>query len=284
MENIQTLNFIKHSPVPMASLDKDLRILANSGSFNRNYGITSGQTEGKSIEDLIPDIPGKLVDALKKSLAEERSEVNDGERFIREDGSSHWLKWNINPWSDADGDVGGVVLVLESLTSAQREIELLRMSQQVANVGGWEVDLINNRIHWSKITKDIHEVPEDFEPDLETGINFYKEGKDREKIIKLVNRGIEKGKSWDVELRIITAKGNEKWVRAKGQPELIKGKCVRIYGTFQDIDAQKRATEEHAIISERLEIATKAAQVGIWDYDIVNNKLVWDDNMYRLYG
>ncbi|MDC6351020.1 PAS domain-containing protein [Zeaxanthinibacter sp. PT1] len=284
MENIQTLNFIKHSPVPMASLDKDLRILANSGSFNRNYGITNGQSEGKSIQELIPDIPGKLVDALKKSLEEEKSEVNEGERFIREDGSSHWLKWNINPWSDADGDVGGVVLVLESLTSAQREIELLRMSQEVANVGGWEVDLVNNRIHWSKITKDIHEVPQDFEPDLETGINFYKEGKDREKITKLVNRGIETGKPWDVELRIITAKGNEKWVRAKGQPELVNGKCVRIYGTFQDIDTQKRVTEEHAIISDRLEIATQAAQVGIWDYDIVNNKLVWDDNMYRLYG
>ncbi|NNF20082.1 MAG: PAS domain-containing protein, partial [Flavobacteriaceae bacterium] len=66
--------------------------------------------------------------------------------------------------------------------------------------------------------------------------------------------------------------------------ELVNGKCVRICGTFQDIDTQKRVTQEHAIISERLEIATQAAQVGIWDYDIVNNKLVWDDNMYRLYG
>ncbi|WP_133643115.1 PAS domain-containing sensor histidine kinase [Zeaxanthinibacter enoshimensis] len=284
MQNIQTLNFIKHSPVPMVSLDQDLRILANSRSFDESYGLTPGETEGKTLREISPEIPGKLIDAIKNSLSKNKTEVNEGERFVRADGSIYWLKWNISPWSDPEGDAGGVVLVLESLTSAQREMELLRMSQKVANVGGWEVDLVNNSIFWSKITKEIHEVPADFESDLATGINFYKEGEDRETITKMVKRAIESGKPWDVELRIITAKGNEKWVRAKGQPEFLNNKCVRLYGTFQDIDIQKRVSEENSIISERLEIATRAAQVGIWDYDIVQNILVWDANMYRLYG
>ncbi|TDQ33102.1 PAS domain S-box-containing protein [Zeaxanthinibacter enoshimensis] len=268
----------------MVSLDQDLRILANSRSFDESYGLTPGETEGKTLREISPEIPGKLIDAIKNSLSKNKTEVNEGERFVRADGSIYWLKWNISPWSDPEGDAGGVVLVLESLTSAQREMELLRMSQKVANVGGWEVDLVNNSIFWSKITKEIHEVPADFESDLATGINFYKEGEDRETITKMVKRAIESGKPWDVELRIITAKGNEKWVRAKGQPEFLNNKCVRLYGTFQDIDIQKRVSEENSIISERLEIATRAAQVGIWDYDIVQNILVWDANMYRLYG
>ncbi len=268
----------------MVSLDQDLRILANSRSFDESYGLNPGETEGKTLHEISPEIPGKLIDAIKNSLGKNKPEINEGDRFLRADGSIYWLKWNISPWSDPEGDVGGVVVVLESLTSAQREMELLRMSQKVANVGGWEVDLINNSIYWSKITKEIHEVPADFEPDLATGINFYKEGEDRETITRMVNRAIENGKPWDVELRIITANGVEKWVRAKGQAEFLNNKCVRLYGTFQDIDTQKKISEQNSIISERLEIATKAAQVGIWDYDIINNILVWDANMYRLYG
>jgi PAS domain S-box-containing protein len=37
-------------------------------------------------------------------------------------------------------------------------------------------------------------------------------------------------------------------------------------------------------VSQRLQLATHAAKVGIWDFDIVNNTLFWDEEMYRLYG
>lgn len=36
--------------------------------------------------------------------------------------------------------------------------------------------------------------------------------------------------------------------------------------------------------AERLQLATEASGVGVWDYDIVTNALVWDDSMYAIYG
>jgi len=39
-----------------------------------------------------------------------------------------------------------------------------------------------------------------------------------------------------------------------------------------------------AEFQQRLVIATSAGGVGIWDWDIVNDILIWDDQMYRLYG
>ena len=36
--------------------------------------------------------------------------------------------------------------------------------------------------------------------------------------------------------------------------------------------------------TQRLTLAVRAGGVGIWDYDVVNNLLVWDEQMYRLYG
>ncbi|MEI7998644.1 MAG: CHASE domain-containing protein [Candidatus Omnitrophota bacterium] len=37
-------------------------------------------------------------------------------------------------------------------------------------------------------------------------------------------------------------------------------------------------------VSDRLHLASTAGGVGIWDWDVVNNKLVWDEQMYQLYG
>ncbi|XQF91379.1 hypothetical protein ACOBV8_20700 (plasmid) [Pseudoalteromonas espejiana] len=43
-----------------------------------------------------------------------------------------------------------------------------------------------------------------------------------------------------LELIILTNKGNERWVKSLGQPEFKDGKCVRVFGSFQSIDAHKR--------------------------------------------
>jgi PAS domain S-box-containing protein len=54
--------------------------------------------------------------------------------------------------------------------------------------------------------------------------------------------------------------------------------------TVQDISERKRAEEERRRMNERFVLATHAGQVGVWDWDIPNNELVWDDSMYNLYG
>ena len=38
------------------------------------------------------------------------------------------------------------------------------------------------------------------------------------------------------------------------------------------------------MVTERLNLSTTAAQIGIWDWDIQKHQLVWDDRMYKLYG
>ena len=51
-----------------------------------------------------------------------------------------------------------------------------------------------------------------------------------------------------------------------------------------DLKERKRAEEQMMLVSNRLLLATKAGRIGVWDYDVVNNKLVWDERMYELYG
>jgi PAS domain S-box-containing protein len=57
-----------------------------------------------------------------------------------------------------------------------------------------------------------------------------------------------------------------------------------IYCVWRDITDRKKAEEELRESKERLEAAASAGIVGIWDWDIPANRLVWDQVMYRLYG
>ena len=48
-----------------------------------------------------------------------------------------------------------------------------------------------------------------------------------------------------------------------------------------DLHASKESLMQ---AKERLTLAVRAGRVGIWEYDIVNKKMVWDDQMLHLYG
>lgn len=117
---------------------------------------------------------------------------------------------------------------------------LLERSNAAALIGTWEVDLEQKYTHWSAITKQIHEVADDFVCTANDGLLFYKEGENRATMKHVFSLATTQGIPFDEELLIITAKGNERWVRVIGTPECSEGVCRQVYGTFQDITERKR--------------------------------------------
>ncbi|MEM7381870.1 MAG: PAS domain-containing protein [Bacteroidota bacterium] len=283
METLSTNFLIKDSPAAVSIVDTKMRFISHSEVWLKTFNIKERNIEGKSFYDVLPNTPPELRQIHQKAL-QGQADSSNGTKFISEEGQLRWLKWKINPWKKESGAIGGLIMVMEDITEQKRKEELLIKAKSVARIGGWECDLVTNTIYWTDMTKRIHEVDMDFVPTLESGINFYKPGEHREKITQLVSEGMSDGKPWDAELQIITAKGREIWVRAKGEAEIVNGKCLRLYGTFQDIDEKKKAELKYQELSDRLAIATNASEIGIWDYDLVNNNLVWDDHMYRIYG
>ncbi|MES3018676.1 MAG: PAS domain S-box protein [Bacteroidota bacterium] len=158
-------------------------------------------------------------------------------RYVSKSGKTIWLGWTSTP-SPADGLVFAVA---KDITEKKNLEELLEKSYKLAELGTWEVDMLNYSINWSSTTKEIHEVDPGFEPDLHTAITFYEEGNGRESIRKAVKKGFRDGSGWDMEVKILTGKGNVRWVRAIGEAELINGKLIRLYGTIQNITNRKVA-------------------------------------------
>lgn len=137
---------------------------------------------------------------------------------------------------------------LETLKRNSRQFAKL---ERVGNIGSWEVDLENNILNWSDQTRVIHEVDEHFVPQVDTAINFYKAGDSRDRITKAVEHGIATGQPWYLELQLVTAKDNEIWVSTHGEAEYLDGKCVRLFGTFQDVT--KDVELRHALEKQKLE-------------------------------
>lgn len=132
---------------------------------------------------------------------------------------------------------------------------LFEKLQSVANIGTWEVDLLNNSLTWSSQTRVIHEVDESFVPQLDTAIYFYKEGYDRDEITRIVSTAIKTGESWTATLQLISAKGNPVWIETHGMAEMVDGVCVRLFGTCQNVN---KAMALRLELDEQREAAVKA--------------------------
>jgi PAS domain S-box-containing protein len=140
----------------------------------------------------------------------------------------------------------------------QTQQQLLEAMSEQGRIGAWELDLIQNSIYWSSMTREIHEVTEDYLPQLDTAINFYKEGYSRDRIRAVVDRAMQTGEPWREELQLVTSKGREIWVIATGQAEFKDGVCQRMFGSFQDVNDQIKQQKELSQAKEQAEQAAIA--------------------------
>lgn len=161
-------------------------------------------------------------------------------RYTHKDGHTVWIRCRGMAIRDATGKATRLLGAHVDVTAEKEKELLLERSQKIASIGRWEVDLLNDSIFWDEQTCLIHEVPPNYQPQLDEAINFYKEGRSREMISQLFGEAVANGTSFDVELQLTTATGKDIWVRSIGQAEMINGKCRRVFGVFQDIDARKR--------------------------------------------
>ncbi|WP_233267321.1 ATP-binding protein [Paraglaciecola sp. L3A3] len=161
--------------------------------------------------------------------------------------------------------VGNEIARNNALAILQKQKKRLTHQQNLMNeisklsgVGAWEIDLVTQSIHWSEATRLIHEVDKDYVPDLETAIDFYKAGKNRERLRAMVNKVMLKGGDFAGEFEIVTHTGKIKWVASQGRAEIENDQCVRLYGAFQDITKQVYYREQLEKRHQELTLALEA--------------------------
>jgi len=266
--------FIEQAPTAIAMLDKNMCYIAVSQRWIKDYKLEGQEVIGRSHYDVFPEIGEVWKEKHQESL-NGAIDVCDEAPFVRADGSVQWIYWDIRPWYISENEIGGLLMHTGDITHAKEKDDeririekILDKTNEFARVGTWEVDLVKSEVFWSKIVREIHEVPENYKPDLETGINFYKEGSSRNTIKKAIAESIKQGTSFDVEVELVTAKNNIIWVRTMGQAEMIDGRCVSILGVFQDINEMKNSQIELDNAHTQLEAIFNSGHIAIVTTDI----------------
>ncbi|MGJ4751190.1 PAS domain-containing protein [Leptospira kmetyi] len=238
--------FIEKAPSAIAMFDTNMRYMAASQQWLVDYHLNETEIVGKSHYDIFPEIGDEWKQIHQECL---RGKVlrKEEEEFVREDGSVQWIIWEVRPWYISQNTVGGILMYTADITALKRKEfersrleEILTRTNEAAQIGSWEVDLETNSRVWSKVTKEIFELTEDYQPDGNEGARFFKNEKDRKKAADIFADSVATGKSFDMEIEIVTAKGNLVWARSIGKPEFQNGKCIRVSGTFQNIQEQKQ--------------------------------------------
>ncbi len=237
---------IKQLPSATAYLNTDLELVHASDNWIEALDLTKKNVFGKNIYELLEHADEDWLDSLNDSLlGYHRKGLTS---FVNNDGFEKWFEWMHLPWYDEHENIIGTIMQVNDISESygdQLEIErlqsLLQSQSEIAKVGVWEFNLITKKLRWCQMTKKIHEVSEDFEPSIETGIDFYKQGHSRNTISMLVHKAIADGTPFSEKLQIVTAKNNEKWILSAGKAISKEGKLIRLIGTFQDIDEQVKS-------------------------------------------
>lgn len=140
----------------------------------------------------------------------------------------------------------------ETIESDLRAVEnerFLEETGEMAKVGGWQLDVSTGMVLWTKQTFRIHEVPFGKMPSLDDALEFW-HPEDRPILSRAIERAVDHGEPYDLELRFITAKGRNLYARTICKPTVVQGKTVRLQGTFQDITERKLAENEFESIFE----------------------------------
>lgn len=249
--------------------DKDGIYLSCNKIFERLFGAREKDIVGKTDYDFVDK---ELADFFKendeKAIAAGRPSINEESVTFVDDGRNVLLETIKTPIYDSDGSLIGVLGVGRDITERKRTEEalqnytfLMREMGKAAKIGGWEFEVETGRGTWTEEVARIHEVDPEQATNAELGINFYTD-ESKKLIIKAIQDAIEFQKPYVLELELITAKGNYKWIRTIGYPFVENNKVVKVRGSFQDITERKKADEEREKLQIQLTQAQKMESVG----------------------
>ncbi len=126
-------SFVEQAPVAMAMLDRKMIYLAASWRWVHEFAGEKGDLVGQNHYDVHPDVPAAWREVHRQGLAGIPSRC-DEELWVRADGSRYWLRWTVQPWHDAHGLIGGIMIVSENISdrkqAEQIQLENLRLEEE----------------------------------------------------------------------------------------------------------------------------------------------------------
>ncbi len=204
-----------------------------------------------------------------------------------------WQAIDLQPVRDQAGRVINFISNHTDITehrASQLRLEQLNhrleLATRAAALGVWEWNATTRRSVWDMRTLEIYGLnAESFEGTLEAWARHVHPD-DRADALAKVQATMVSGQTYEHEFRIVRASdGAERFVESRAIVQRdAQGNPVRITGTERDVTAEREATLHTRTLNERLRLALRSSNFGVWEYDIIAKRWLWDERVMEIYG
>ena len=160
----------------------------------------------------------------------------------------------------------------------ERISERLEMATRAAKIAVWEWDYKTDSLYWSPVFLDILGLQqEDFKGQFSDFMDRLVP-EHRGHVERTLEAHFVEGKPYDIEFEMVHKDGHRVALTATGKATFDPdGTPTRMVGTVQDI-TERQTLEEKLLRAERI------GKIGHWELDIVENRLSWSPETFRIHG
>ena len=251
--------FVDHAPVAIAMLDRQMRYAAVSRRWMADYALGEQDLIGRSHYDVFPEIPERWKEIHRRCLAG-AVEKCDEDPFPRANGDLDWIRWEIHPWHNAKGDIGGIIIFTELITGRKRAEEALRESEERfrALVMASSDAVYRMNPDWSEMRQlRGRDFIADTEAPSRAWLQRYIHPDDQPRVMAAIGEAIQAKSNFELEHRVLRADGTLGWTFSRAVPlRDANGEVVEWLGAASDITERKHA-------EARLREAQKLESLGL---------------------
>jgi PAS domain S-box-containing protein len=241
--------FVRHAPIAIALYDRGMNYLAASGRWIQDYGQGRTDLTGLNHYALYPDIPDDWRRVHRECLAGATLK-NDADLWTRADGTRHWLRWAVLPWTDDRGAIGGIVISAEDITDRILAAEALKESEgrfrRLADTMPqlvWTAEPDGRVDYYNRRVEEYDGIAA--QPDSTWTWQPVLHPDDLGTTVRAWECAVATGGIYQCEHRVRMADGTLRWHLSRGLPVRDdSGAIVKWFGTATDIQALKRAQED----------------------------------------
>src|SRR6187549_450980 len=241
--------FIEYAPAAMAMFDTEMRYVSVSKLWMKEYDL-SGNVIGKKHYELFPNILERWKEVHSRGMkgAVERS---DNDYYVKDDGTSVWLKWDVYPWYNSAGEIGGIVIFTENISQRKKAQLAIKESEErfrtMANEAPlfvWETDENLQTTFLNRSGLDYFDLDETVKMNDISWKRFI-HADDIENVLSVMNDAAKKHRSYTLEMRLKNERtGEYHWFLDKGTPRYAEERFTGFIGTSLDIHDRREAEKE----------------------------------------
>jgi PAS domain S-box-containing protein len=240
----------------VAYWSRDLRCTFASAGHLAWFGQPAEQVVGMALPELLGPALFARAQPYVAQVLHGRAQIFP-QTMVKANGEVGTLLVQFVP-DHAGDEVAGFYALLSDITAIkqaeealQRTTELLESTQALAQVGGWEIDLVQAEVFWNRETHRIHgTAAESFHPTIAAWVALYPDAAGTT-LAKAFDQAISWGEGFDLELAMTGADRQQRWVHITSQIISRDDRPVKLIGAVQDITERCRLQLDLALARDK---------------------------------